>query len=344
MKRKLNDYEYISREIAFYVYDKCIEVGYSNLMELLGEDIDDKFFFTKKNVNELYRNKEEFDLLKKNVKKKVRNNPSKYLALFKIVGKSDKQISSIIRSKPTNKIELIAIIEKIQKILPEYWKYYISCAFIGYSLDDEFLDHHPDYKSTITKYKSKSYWVDLWEFLSKEFKKYLKEELVESMSLEEIKNLLQCKEIDMDIVKKRHQAHFYTLKTKKYLLGDEALAKMKEIFEEESYSEAKELKGTIANKGFAKGEAKIVLTKEDFSKVKKGDVIVASMTNVLYVPILGRCSAIVTNEGGQTTHAAIISREMKKPCIIGTKIATKVLKDGDLIEVDANKGIVRKLK
>ena len=86
-----------------------------------------------------------------------------------------------------------------------------------------------------------------------------------------------------------------------------------------------------------------MLTKEDFLKVEKGDIIVASMTNALYVPIIGKCAAIITNEGGQTTHAAIISREMKKPCIVGTKIATKIFKDGDMVEVDANKGVVRKL-
>jgi pyruvate,water dikinase len=59
------------------------------------------------------------------------------------------------------------------------------------------------------------------------------------------------------------------------------------------------------------------------------------------VSAMKRAAAIVTDEGGVTCHAAIISRELKKPCIIGTKVATKVFKDGDLVEVDANKGIVR---
>ena len=54
--------------------------------------------------------------------------------------------------------------------------------------------------------------------------------------------------------------------------------------------------------------------------------------------------AIITDAGGITSHAAIVSRELKTPCIIGTKIATKVLKDGDLVEVDANKGIVKKIQ
>lgn len=57
-----------------------------------------------------------------------------------------------------------------------------------------------------------------------------------------------------------------------------------------------------------------------------------------------KAAAIITDEGGLLSHAAIISREFKKPCIIGTKIATKVLKDGQKIEVDANKGIIRIIK
>lgn len=68
------------------------------------------------------------------------------------------------------------------------------------------------------------------------------------------------------------------------------------------------------------------------------------MTTPDFVPIMKRASAFVTDEGGITCHAAIVSREMKKPCIIGTKIATQVLKDGDLVEVDADKGVVKILE
>ena len=78
--------------------------------------------------------------------------------------------------------------------------------------------------------------------------------------------------------------------------------------------------------------------------MKKGDIIVAAETMPSYITVMRRASAFVTNQGGITCHAAIIARELKKPCIIGTKIATKVLKDGDYVEVDANKVIVRKLR
>ena len=68
------------------------------------------------------------------------------------------------------------------------------------------------------------------------------------------------------------------------------------------------------------------------------------MTHPKDIVLIGKSLAIVTDEGGILSHAAIIAREMKKPCIIGTKIATKVFKDGDLVEVDANKGVVRKIE
>ena len=68
------------------------------------------------------------------------------------------------------------------------------------------------------------------------------------------------------------------------------------------------------------------------------------MTTPDFVPAMKKAAAIVTEQGGITSHAAIVSRELGVPCVIGTKIATRVLKDGDLVEVDANKGIVRKVE
>jgi phosphohistidine swiveling domain-containing protein len=109
------------------------------------------------------------------------------------------------------------------------------------------------------------------------------------------------------------------------------------------FSQATAVKGFSANKGVVRGHAKIVLGVRDFGKFSAGDVLIASMTSVDYVPIMKQAAAFVTNEGGVTSHASIVAREMQKPCVIGTKIATQVFKDGDLIEVDADRGIVRKV-
>lgn len=111
-----------------------------------------------------------------------------------------------------------------------------------------------------------------------------------------------------------------------------------------NHREVSEFSGVSASKGITRGTVKVILSRSDFSKFKRGDILVAPMTSVDYVPIMSMAGAFVTNEGGITSHASIVSREMNKPCIIGTKIATKVLKDGDEVEVDANKGIVTIIK
>jgi len=104
-----------------------------------------------------------------------------------------------------------------------------------------------------------------------------------------------------------------------------------------------EVKGTIAQKGKATGIVKIVRVVEELGKVNVGDVLVTQMTFPSFIQAMQKAVAFVTDEGGITCHAAIVAREMKKPCIIGTKIATKLLKDGDMVEVDADSGVVRKI-
>lgn len=118
------------------------------------------------------------------------------------------------------------------------------------------------------------------------------------------------------------------------------------ILENKNISTAgiKEIRGSVAMNGFARGRVKIVFNLERLNRVKAGDILVAPMTTPDYLPALKRASAVITDEGGLTCHAAIVARELGIPCIIGTKTATKVLKDGDLVEVDANKGVVKMLK
>lgn len=107
----------------------------------------------------------------------------------------------------------------------------------------------------------------------------------------------------------------------------------------------KEIKGLSGNKGNYIGIARVITNiKKESKNLKAGDVLVTSMTRPEYLPLMKKASAFVTDEGGITCHAAIIAREMNKPCIIGTKIATQVLKDGDLVEVDADKGIIKIIK
>jgi len=119
----------------------------------------------------------------------------------------------------------------------------------------------------------------------------------------------------------------------------------KEDFHERNVEKVKILKGFVAFKGKVKGRAKIISDPtEGIKAFNKEDILITSMTTPYFVPLIKKAKAIVTDEGGLLCHAAIVARELKKPCIIGTKIATKILKDGDLIEVDAINGMVKILK
>jgi phosphohistidine swiveling domain-containing protein len=102
------------------------------------------------------------------------------------------------------------------------------------------------------------------------------------------------------------------------------------------------INGQVASRGKVVGRVRRVMDiYQDASKMGKGDILVTGMTRPEFVPLMNLAAAIVTDEGGITSHAAIVSRELRKPCIIGTKIATQVLRDGDLVEVDADAGVVR---
>lgn len=106
----------------------------------------------------------------------------------------------------------------------------------------------------------------------------------------------------------------------------------------------KEIKGSIAYKGKAKGLVRIVHDPHNPGRFDQGDILVTGMTRPEFLQLMEKSAAFVTDAGGLLSHAAIVAREMKKPCLIGTEIATKALKDGDLIEVDAEEGLIRILK
>jgi len=115
---------------------------------------------------------------------------------------------------------------------------------------------------------------------------------------------------------------------------------------EKEIKEAKEIdapelfKGLAASPGIASGVVKIIHDLQDLPKIKKGDVLVTKMTNPDMVVTMQKASAIITDEGGLTCHAAIVSREVGVPAVVGTRIATQKLKDGQLVTVDGNNGII----
>lgn len=158
----------------------------------------------------------------------------------------------------------------------------------------------------------------------------------------EIQDVLENKNINLNIVNERKKGcAFSNGPDSDYscVTGEEFL-KLKELVEPKT----KEIKGYVASRGKVKGKVRVHLSWIKAIDFDEGDIIVTGMTNPQMFPYIQKAAAIVTDIGGMLSHAAIISREFGIPCVIGTNIATKVLKDGDLVEVDADKGVVRKLE
>ncbi|MDD5071704.1 MAG: PEP-utilizing enzyme [Patescibacteria group bacterium] len=154
--------------------------------------------------------------------------------------------------------------------------------------------------------------------------------------------------ITMNEFRKRKKFYVSVKRGRKFVVfsGRTWFKKLKRVIKIDNQGESdKVLRGNIAYPGIARGMARIVehgpKSKISIKRVKKGDIMVATMTFPNFIPAMEKAAAFVTDEGGILCHAAIVAREMKKPCIIGTKIATQVLKDGDEVEVDANKGVVK---
>jgi len=111
-------------------------------------------------------------------------------------------------------------------------------------------------------------------------------------------------------------------------------------------NDTKEIKGEVilsglgASPGVGSGKVKVIKNLSDLDKIEQGDILVTTMTNPDMVVTMQKCVAIVTDEGGMTAHAAIVSREMGIPAVVGTREATKKLKDGEIITVDGISGKV----
>ncbi|MBS4036386.1 MAG: hypothetical protein KGZ85_18130 [Ignavibacterium sp.] len=156
-------------------------------------------------------------------------------------------------------------------------------------------------------------------------------------SPEEIIKFLKAEKFKLS--PKRNESWVYKMREGKINNGDLKYLKLATNF-----NRIKILKGISASLGKIKGRVSVILNISHIHKFKTGRILVAPFTNVNYLPIMRKASAILTETGGLTCHAAIVARELKIPCVAGVRNILGNLKDDDLIEVDADNGIIRKIK
>ncbi|MGB9911109.1 MAG: phosphoenolpyruvate synthase [Microgenomates group bacterium] len=155
------------------------------------------------------------------------------------------------------------------------------------------------------------------------------------------------------IGKKIHRHYFYPqdiewalYKGKFYILQTRPVTTVN--FKEKKTIKAKKIKekpilvGQPASPGIGSGPVIVINSIKEINKVKQGDILVTPMTNPDFVPVMKKVAGIVTDKGGQTSHAAIVSRELGVPCVVGTKNATKILKNGEIITINGTTGEIYK--
>lgn len=167
-------------------------------------------------------------------------------------------------------------------------------------------------------------------------------------TVDEINLFFKDKKIDIEEMSRRKNGYAaYLVDGATQIVTGQKAEELRQLVKED-FSGIQEIKGRIANKGKATGKVRIIsFVAKDYNKqvasFKQGEILVTGMTRPQIVHLCKMAAAIVTDEGGITSHAAVVSREFGTPCIIATHNATKVLKTGDLVEVDANNGVVRKI-
>ncbi len=244
-------------------------------------------------------------------------------------------IKSFTKSDKTNKISFREIVKKLKPSKKDLEYLQMAKRFVYIK------DARDDFRR-----ESVFYSINLWKEIGRRMG--ISAEDTSYLQDSEIIAFLKDKNnTDLDKISRSRKNGFviYIGSNKKVICsqGDHILAALKLFkldFEEEK---TQEIKGRVASKGLAKGNVAIVKGVKDLDKVKMGDILIAVTTHPDYVSAMRKAVAIVTDEGGITSHAAIVSREFGIPCIVGTKLATKVLRDGDMVEVDANSGVVKKL-
>ncbi len=163
---------------------------------------------------------------------------------------------------------------------------------------------------------------------------------------EEITSALAKKQVPEPLLEKRIQFCVTTDALGPYRIFEGAAAKkiaQKYDLPKQGHKKQSVLRGTPANVGIVTGRVRKVVLDSDFSKFKQGEILVALQTMAHYVSIMKKAKAILTEFGGLTSHAAIVGRELGKPCVVGIPNLVVSLKDGDRVEVDATRGVVRKL-
>lgn len=261
-----------------------------------------------------------------------------------------KQLESIINSVYDLELEEIApnrlydIFLKIYKLHIKLGPTYVLLLWIPILLDkNKFSNQIID---TIQRRKKIQH---IGQSTNKVFQ-YLIEQILIKLNIEvkyapfinfnEFTSLVTENQFNSDIIEQRFKQYLITKNGVLNISLKNFCRTNKYRLRESKYSIQNKLKGDVAFPGYIEGKVKVILNKKMFNKLKKGEIIVAPTTTTDYIPLFQTCSGIITDEGGITSHAALLAREYKIPCLVNTKFSTQILKDNDQVILDSENGFV----
>ncbi len=350
--KKIDSIKWINRWAGSYTFISCSYWGpqyYHSLKEYLGVYFDHTLFIHRKGTVSFFIAEDEFRHLGKT-----------------LAQKAEKSIS--FAKKYCNKLKkntdiLLPMMEKLQKKIPtlaEYKKFYPvfnkhlafhvfnkkTIDFLSVDGLEKLLPYFKDarlYSENIYS-ESERFFRNITKLIAD--KEGRNEDYLTCLTQNEFENYLKDSKLpdDSDLKDRYEASVLYFEKDKVTLAFGKTVDAIENVVAKQSVDSKKEFKGISAYPGKIVGKVRIVLDPLKADIFNDNDILVTGMTRPEFMSLIKKASAIVTDVGGILCHAAITAREMKIPCIVGTAVATKILKDGCIVEVDANKGIVKIVK
>jgi len=294
--------------------------------------------FIKKGMASTYRNKE----LDKEVNRLFLNKLQANFDYFQTFSEEHiarfRELKTLWDREYLSREELVYFVERL--IL--FWPAIYSSTYVPH--DDNFSDRDKEInlrlreKIDVAAHEASNIIVKTLQHIYPDLG-----DMVYAISLADFKN----NSVDAKKVEAMYNSTLILVEDK--LVDEEELEALKkqynfELEKIDHKEEVAEIKGQAGYAGKVRGRVRLIFKRKEMDMIQEGEILVTGMTTPEFLPAMRKAAAFVTDEGGITCHAAIIARELKKPCIIGSKLATKILRDGDLVEVDANEGVVRILK
>jgi phosphohistidine swiveling domain-containing protein len=341
--------QWLSRWAGSYTFISCSFWGpqyYRSLKEILKVGFDHTLFFHRQGTVSFFVADDEFrEFGSKLAKKSVKDE--KYAKKLCDELKKNSDILRPLMKKMKSRIPTVAEYNKFLVYFDRHLSYHNFAKKTVDFFDQENLRRLLPYFEDARKYseavysESESFFRAIAKLIAK--KKGYPAELFTCLTQKEFELFLSSQQLpSKNILAARYKnSVLYFEKGKEIIFTGKEAKNVENLIDKQSWKSGAQLKGISAYPGRAAAVARIILDPRKKHIFNPGDILVTGMTRPEFMPYIKKASAIVTDVGGILCHAAIVARELKKPCVIGTKIATKVLHDVDLVEVDADKGIVK---